>query len=252
MFIWTSFSHEDRSYHLPNYWPSLLNHPVYKNCTLPDFNTETSSNSLPTFPFNLSVPSSGVKNPKSYIYMYIYICIKGVPGENVNILGGHIIGYSKQNIVKCTRVLIRTVSEIEIYHCAVAKLLINRHYVLFLMSVFIVQVTQSVQFTQYSTFSKVPPSTSMHFATRVRTWRVASLSASWCSFMLAITSIMRSSSSFCTLHSSSNPINKNLKGRSRAGVKDNIGRQIQTPVQWNSPISETVRNRTHVHTKFFA
>jgi len=35
-----------------------------------------------------------------------------------------------------------------------------------------------------------------------------------------------------------------------AGVKDNIGRQIQTPVQWNSSISETVRNRTHVRMHF--
>jgi hypothetical protein len=61
----------------------------------------------------------------------------------------------------------------------------------------------------------------MHFATRVRTWRVARLSASWRSFMRAIT-------------------------------LDNIGRQIQTIVQWNSSISKTVRNRTHVHTHFFA
>jgi hypothetical protein len=34
----------------------------------------------------------------------------------------------------------------------------------------------------------------MHFATRVRTWRVACLSSSWRSFMRAIASIMRSSS----------------------------------------------------------
>jgi hypothetical protein len=44
-----------------------------------------------------------------------------------------------------------------------------------LIPVFIVQVTKLVQFTQYNTFSKIPPSTSMHFATRVRTWRVARL-----------------------------------------------------------------------------
>jgi hypothetical protein len=43
------------------------------------------------------------------------------------------------------------------------------------MPVFIVQVTELVQFTQYNTFSKIPPSISMHFATRVRTWRVARL-----------------------------------------------------------------------------
>jgi len=39
-----------------------------------------------------------------------------------------------------TSVLLRTVSEIEIFHCTVAKLLIKRYYVLFLISVFIVQV----------------------------------------------------------------------------------------------------------------
>jgi hypothetical protein len=55
---------------------------------------------------------------------------------------------------------------------------------------------------------------------------------------------------FCTLHSSSSPINKNLMGCSMAGVKDNIGHQIQTPVQWNSSISETIQNRTHVHIHF--
>jgi hypothetical protein len=30
-------------------------------------------------------------------------------------------------------------------------------------------------YTRYNTFSKIPPSTSIHFATRVRTWRVARL-----------------------------------------------------------------------------
>jgi hypothetical protein len=41
--------------------------------------------------------------------------------------------------------------------------------------VFIVQVTKLVQFTKYKIFLKTLPSTSMHFATRVRTWRVARL-----------------------------------------------------------------------------
>jgi len=76
--------------------------------------------------------------------------------------------------------------------------------------------------TVYNKCSKIPPSTSMHFATRVKTWRVVRLSASWRSFMQAITSstcMLTSSSSryppfFCTLHSSSNPINKNLTGLS--------------------------------------
>jgi hypothetical protein len=42
----------------------------------------------------------------------------------------------------------------------------------------IVQVTKLVQFTQYNAFSKIPPSTSMQFATHVRTQHVARLSAS--------------------------------------------------------------------------
>jgi hypothetical protein len=41
-----------------------------------------------------------------------------------------------------------------------------------------------------------------------------------------------------------------IQWRSMAGVKNNIGRQIQTPVQWNSFISETVRNKKHVHVHF--
>ena len=32
--------------------------------------------------------------------------------------------------------------------------------------------------TDYNKYSKIPPSTSMHFATRVKTWRVVRLSAS--------------------------------------------------------------------------
>jgi hypothetical protein len=86
------------------------------------------------------------------------------------------------------------VSEIELY--TLPKLLIRkRYYVLFLIPAFIVQVTKLVQFTQYTTFSKIPPSTSMHFATCVRTRRVARLGASCRSFMRAITSITSLSSS---------------------------------------------------------
>jgi hypothetical protein len=45
-------------------------------------------------------------------------------------------------------VLFRTVSEIELFHYTVPKLLIRkRYYVLFLIPVFIVQVTKLVQFT---------------------------------------------------------------------------------------------------------
>ena len=80
---------------------------------------------------------------------------QSVPGGNVCILGGHSIGHSKQKFI-CTFVLFRTVSEIELFHCTVAKLLIKRYCLLFPISVFIVQVTKLVQFTQYCTFSKIP------------------------------------------------------------------------------------------------
>jgi len=49
--------------------------------------------------------------------------------------------------------------------------------------------------TVYNKCSKIPPSTSMNFATRVKTWRVVRLSASWLSFMQAKTSSMLTSSS---------------------------------------------------------
>jgi hypothetical protein len=44
----------------------------------------------------------------------------------------------------CTCVLFRTVSENELFHCTVPKLLLRkRYYVLFLLPVFIVQATES-------------------------------------------------------------------------------------------------------------
>jgi hypothetical protein len=81
---------------------------------------------------------------------------------------------SKNCIHTCA--LFQTVSEIELFHCTVPKLLIRkRHYVQFLTTVFIVQATKLVQFSQCNTFLIITPSRSMHFATRVRTWRVARL-----------------------------------------------------------------------------
>jgi hypothetical protein len=68
----------------------------------------------------------------------------GIIGGKGNILGGHNVGHSKQNSLY-TRicVLFRTVSEIQRFHCTVCKLLIRkRYYVLFLMPLFIVQVTK--------------------------------------------------------------------------------------------------------------
>jgi hypothetical protein len=81
-------------------------------------------------------------------------------------VGSHWSYYAKKKCI-CTCVLFRTVPEIELFHCTVQKLLIRkRYYVLFLILVFIVQVTK---------FSKIPPSTTMHSETRVRTWRVVRL-----------------------------------------------------------------------------
>jgi hypothetical protein len=42
-----------------------------------------------------------------------------------------------------------------------------------------------------------------------------------------------------------------IQWRNMAGVKENFGRQIQTPVEWKSSVSETVRYRTRVHIHFF-
>jgi len=49
--------------------------------------------------------------------------------------------------------------------------------------------------TVYNKCSKIPPSTSMHFATFVKTWHVVRLSVTWRSFMQAITSSTLTSSS---------------------------------------------------------
>jgi len=110
--------------------------------------------------------------------LFYILYIQGVPGGKVNILGGHSIGHSKQ---KCLyeRVLFRMVSETELFECTTAKLLIRKRYyvyVLFLIPVFIVQGTELVQ--GYNKCSKIPPPTSMHFATRVKTWCVVRLSVS--------------------------------------------------------------------------
>ena len=74
----------------------------------------------------------------------VYRC----PRRKVNILGLYSIVHSKAKKCICTRVLLREVSEIEVFHCTVAKFLIREgYYVLFLISVFIVQVSKLVQFT---------------------------------------------------------------------------------------------------------
>jgi hypothetical protein len=63
-----------------------------------------------------------------------------------DILHSHRRENLKSYTIYCVR--IPTVSEIELFHSTVPKLLIrNGHYVLFLIPVFIVQVTKLVQFT---------------------------------------------------------------------------------------------------------
>ena len=92
-----------------------------------------------------------------YIYIYIHTHThEDVPGGKVNILGGHSICYSKQKCL-CAHVLFRTVSEIELFECTTAKLLIRKRYyvyVLFLIPVFIVHVTGLVQFMNVRKFHR--------------------------------------------------------------------------------------------------
>jgi hypothetical protein len=70
---------------------------------------------------------------------YVHTYIQDVAGGNVNILEGLL---TKNGMSTC--VLFRTVSSVEIFHSTSAKLLIKRYYVLFIMSVFIVQLTKLV------------------------------------------------------------------------------------------------------------
>ena len=141
----------------------------------------------------------------------------------------------------------------ELFHCTETKLLLKGNYVLFLITVFIVQAAKLIEFNQYNTSTKIPTSTVTYVATGVRTWCVGRLSEYWLSFMLARTSIWVRAICFeypllfCSLLSSSNHINKNLKVSSMEWVKDNFWRQIQTALQINGSFSETVRNRTRVH-----
>jgi hypothetical protein len=82
-----------------------------------------------------------LRQPARFQYFancYIYI---GCPRRR-----GHSIGHCKQKSV-CVRVPFRMVSEIELSHCIVTKILIRkRYYILFLIPVFIAQVTKLVQF----------------------------------------------------------------------------------------------------------
>jgi hypothetical protein len=110
----------------------------------------------------------------------------------------------------------------KLFHSTVAKLSIRKRYYweLCLIPVFIVQVTKMVQFTQCNTFSKIPPSTSMHFATCVRaTYSVFGICGD---IRHSYNVSINSHNGQLTLHTNSH-----------AGGKDNIGRQIHTTAQWN-------------------
>jgi hypothetical protein len=85
---------------------------------------------------------------RSFICTHNVVHIQSVTGGKVNILGGNSISHSKQKKCVCTCVLFQMVSKLELFHCTVPKLLIRkRYYVLFLIPVFIVQVTKFVEFT---------------------------------------------------------------------------------------------------------
>jgi hypothetical protein len=55
------------------------------------------------------------------VCMCLYAYIQGVPGGKISILGGHSIGHSKQNSIICTYVLLRTVSEMDLFHCTLCR-----------------------------------------------------------------------------------------------------------------------------------
>jgi hypothetical protein len=88
------------------------------------------------------------------------VYIQCAPGGKVSIQGGHSIGHSKQKNVICTCVLLRRVSEI-----------VDKKEILRTVSDTGIYCSSDKLGTVYIvyTFSKIPPSTSVHFAARVRT-----------------------------------------------------------------------------------
>jgi hypothetical protein len=80
--------------------------------------------------------------------VFVYVCrLYRMSQEEKSILWEVTVSVILRKICVCARVLFRTFSEIELFHCTVPKLLIKRYYVLFLIPVFIVQMTKLVQFT---------------------------------------------------------------------------------------------------------
>ena len=118
----------------------------------------------------------------------------GCPTRNVQYSGSSYYRSLKAKIFVWTCVLLRTFSKTELFECTTSKLLIRMLRLRIISNTGICCLSDRVV-TDYNKCSKIPPSTLMHFATRVKTWRVVRLSASWRSFMQAITSSVLTSSS---------------------------------------------------------
>jgi hypothetical protein len=104
--------------------------------------------------------------------------IQGVPGGKVNILGSRSIGHYKQ---KTKYEYVSYSERFPSYsHLTVDGKIVDKKEILRVRTVSNTGICCSSDRvgTVYNKCSKIPPSTSMHFATRVRTWRVVRLSAS--------------------------------------------------------------------------
>jgi hypothetical protein len=99
--------------------------------------------------------------------------IQIVPGGKVNILGGHRIGHSKQKLYTqmCAIPNILRNRAISPY----SSKIVDKKEILRPVSNTDIYCLSNKVGTVYLVFLKIPTSKSMHFATRVRTWRVARL-----------------------------------------------------------------------------
>jgi hypothetical protein len=127
--------------------------------------------------------------------------IQNVSGGKLNILGGLNFGHSKQKKSMYMYPIPKSFGDraISLY----SSKIFGKKEILRTVSNTGIYCSSGEVGTWYNTFSKIPPSTSKHFATRVRMWRVACLYS------------------------------------------------VQCSVQWNSSISETVRNKTRAHSIYF-
>ena len=104
--------------------------------------------------------------------MVFFSCIHGVPGGMVNILRGYSIGHSKQKTlhehVSYSERFPRQ-SHLNANHKTVDKKEILRVRTFSNTGIY---CSSDRVGTVYNKCSKIPPSTSMHFVTRERTWRI--------------------------------------------------------------------------------